>query len=93
MLCVLFCLNCVTLDETIALGTAAVEITRDAEGAGNALKTISMRIRGYDEETKSDAVDLATDGIRAFKEETGSFGSVLGGTALTSLVALIKNFD
>lgn len=40
-----------TFEETIALGTAATEITRDAESVGNALKTISMRIRGYDEET------------------------------------------
>lgn len=42
-----------TLEETIALGTAAVEITRDAARVGNALKTVSMRIRGYDEETES----------------------------------------
>ncbi len=41
-----------TLEETIALGTAATEITRDADAVGNALKTISMRIRGYDEETE-----------------------------------------
>lgn len=41
-----------TLEETIALGTAATEITRDAESVGNALKTVSMRIRGYDEETE-----------------------------------------
>lgn len=41
-----------TLEETIALGTAAVEITRDADSVGNAMKTISMRIRGYDEETE-----------------------------------------
>ena len=41
-----------TLDETIALGTAATEITRDAASVGNALKTVSMRIRGYDEETE-----------------------------------------
>lgn len=41
-----------TLEETIAIGTAATEITRDADGVGNALKTISMRIRGYDEETE-----------------------------------------
>lgn len=40
-----------TLEETIALGTAATEITRDAASVGNALKTVSMRIRGYDEET------------------------------------------
>lgn len=41
-----------TLEQTIALGTAATEITRDADGVGNAMKTISMRIRGYDEETE-----------------------------------------
>lgn len=41
-----------TLEETIAIGTAATEITRDADSVGNALKTISMRIRGYDEETE-----------------------------------------
>lgn len=41
-----------TLDETVALATAAIEITRDASSVGNALKTISMRIRGYDEETE-----------------------------------------
>lgn len=42
-----------TLEQTIALGTAATEITRDADSVGTALKTISMRIRGYDEETES----------------------------------------
>lgn len=35
-----------TLEETIALGTAATEITRDAASVGTALKTLSMRIRG-----------------------------------------------
>lgn len=41
-----------TLEETIALGTAATEITRNADSVGNAMKTLSMRIRGYDEETE-----------------------------------------
>ncbi len=41
-----------TFEETVALATAATEITRDASQAGNALRTISMRIRGYDEETE-----------------------------------------
>ncbi|MBD5551977.1 MAG: phage tail tape measure protein [Lachnospiraceae bacterium] len=41
-----------TLEDTIALGTAMTEITRDAAGAGQVLKTISMRMRGYDEETR-----------------------------------------
>lgn len=47
-----------TLEQTIALGTAATEITRDAAGIGQVLKTTSMRIRGYDEETESYSEDL-----------------------------------
>jgi TP901 family phage tail tape measure protein len=48
-----------TFEETVALGTAAVEITRDASTVGNALKTISMRIRGYDEDTEEYSEDVA----------------------------------
>lgn len=48
-----------TFDQTIALATAAVEITRNAEQAGNALRTISMRIRGYSEETEEYSDDIA----------------------------------
>jgi TP901 family phage tail tape measure protein len=47
-----------TLEETIALETAAVEITRSAESTGTAFKTLSMRIRGYDEETEELSEDL-----------------------------------
>lgn len=39
-----------TLEETIALETAAVEVTRNAERTGTAFRTVSMRVRGYDEE-------------------------------------------
>lgn len=46
-----------SLDETLALITAMTEITQDASKAGNALNLLSMRIRGYDEETKSYALD------------------------------------
>jgi len=49
-----------SFEETIALATAAVEITRDAATTGNALKTLSMRIRGYDEETEEYSADVAT---------------------------------
>jgi TP901 family phage tail tape measure protein len=35
-----------TLEETIALGTAAQEIVRNASNVGQVLKTTSMRIRG-----------------------------------------------
>lgn len=72
------------LEDTIALGTAATEITRDATSVGNALKTVSMRIRGYDEETEEyvggleelsgDIADLTKTvehplGISLFKDE------------------------
>lgn len=48
-----------TFEETVALATAAVEITRDAATVGNGLKTMSMRIRGYDEETEEYSEDIA----------------------------------
>lgn len=48
-----------TFEETVALATAAIEITRDAASVGNGLKTMSMRIRGYDEETEEYSEDLA----------------------------------
>lgn len=47
-----------SLEETIALETAAVEITRNAEMVGTAYKTVSMRLRGYDEETESYSNDI-----------------------------------
>lgn len=49
-----------TLEETIALEAAAVEVTRNAETTGTAFRTISMRIRGYDEETEELSDDLKT---------------------------------
>ena len=48
-----------TFEETVALATAAIEITRDAATVGNGLKTLSMRIRGYDEETEAFSEDVA----------------------------------
>lgn len=47
-----------TFEQTVALATAATEITRDSSQVGNALKTISMRLRGYDEETETYSDDL-----------------------------------
>jgi TP901 family phage tail tape measure protein len=40
-----------TLEETIALGVAGQEIVQSSEVVGTALKTLSMRIRGLDEDT------------------------------------------
>lgn len=47
-----------TLDENIALFTAAQEIIQNDAQVGNALRSISMRIRGYDEETEQLSEDL-----------------------------------
>lgn len=41
-----------SIQETLALESAAVQVTRNAETTGTAFRTISMRIRGYDEETE-----------------------------------------
>lgn len=48
-----------TLEENIALFTAAQEITQDESKVGNALRSISMRIRGYDEETEQLSEELS----------------------------------
>lgn len=48
-----------TLEENIALFTAAQEITQDDSKVGNALRSISMRVRGYDEETGELSEELA----------------------------------
>ena len=46
-----------TIEQTIALESAAVQVTRNAETTGTAFRTISMRIRGYDEETEEKLED------------------------------------
>lgn len=47
------------LSEVIAMGTAITSVTRDAAGAGTALKTMAMRIQGIDEETEEYSEDVA----------------------------------
>lgn len=47
-----------SLEDTIALETAAVEITRDDASVGTAFKTLSMRLRGYDEELEAYTNDV-----------------------------------
>ena len=67
-----------TLEETIALGTAATEITRDAEAVGNMLKTVSMRIRGYDEETEEyvGGIEKLSGEIADFTKTTSKPGGI-----------------
>ena len=62
-----------SLAETIALESAAVQITRNAETTGTAFRTISMRIRGYDEETEELSEDLENiSGVIADLTKTAS---------------------
>lgn len=44
--------------DTAALFTGSMEILQDSESMGTALRTLSMRIRGYDEETNQLSDDL-----------------------------------
>lgn len=48
-----------SFEQVVALFTAGQEITQNASQVGNALRSISMRIRGYDEETEQLSEDLA----------------------------------
>ena len=45
-------------DQSLAMLTGMAEITQEAGEAGNALKILSMRLRGYDEETESYSNDV-----------------------------------
>lgn len=47
-----------SFEDTAALFTGGMEILQDAESMGTALRTLSMRIRGYDEETEQLSDDL-----------------------------------
>ena len=47
-----------SLEETIALESAAVQITRNAETTGTAFRTVSMRIRGYNEDSEDGLEEL-----------------------------------
>lgn len=44
--------------DTVALFTGGMEILQDSESMGTALRTLSMRVRGYDEETNQLSDDL-----------------------------------
>ena len=74
-----------TVEENIALFTAGEEITQNADKMGTALRTIAMRIRGYNEETEQldeelvnitgDVIDLTKTasnpkGVSLFTDET-----------------------
>lgn len=74
-----------TLEENIALFTAGNEILRDSSSMGSALKSISMRIRGYDEETEQVSEDLVnisgdiadlTDGKVSIMSDENTYRSI-----------------
>lgn len=47
-----------SFDQSVAMITGMAEITQDAGEAGNAIKILSMRLRGYDEETQEYSNDV-----------------------------------
>lgn len=61
-----------TLEETIALESAAVQITRNAETTGTAFRTVSMRIRGYDENSE----DGAEEALENYEELKGKIADL-----------------
>ena len=72
------------LDETLALLTGVVEVTRDASRSAVGLRTLSMRLRGVSENNK--AIDGLTaslqgmfdeygTGVQLINESTGAFNS------------------
>ena len=66
-----------TLEDNIAMFTAAQEIVQNDSQVGNAIRTISMRIRGYDEETEQlseDLVNIAGEVIELTKTASNSQG-------------------
>lgn len=65
-----------TLDETIALGSAANEIVQSPEKVGNSLKTISMYLRS----SKTDLED-AGESVEGLVESTPQLQSLLKGIA------------
>lgn len=56
-----------TFEETIALGTASMEITRNAESTGTMLRTLSMRLRGAKTEMEEAGED--TEGMASSVSE------------------------
>ena len=66
-----------TLNETIAIGTVANEVTQNAERTGNALKTFSMRLRGVSEDGEELSATLRED-VMAYTKMTSAFQGTEG---------------
>lgn len=68
-----------TLEENIALFTAGQEIIQNDSQVGNALRSISMRVRGYDEETEQlsdDLISLKGDVIDLTKTASNNYQGI-----------------
>lgn len=66
-----------TFEETVALITAGQEIAQDSSKVGNALRTISMRIRGMNEETEEFDGTLQTIGGDVYDLTNGKVSIML----------------
>lgn len=67
-----------SVDEALALLTAMTEITQNAGEAGKALESLSLRLRGYDEETESFSLDTRelSDRIADLTQTSGSASGI-----------------
>lgn len=68
-----------SLDKTIAIFTAGQEVVQDASQVGNALKSISLRVRGYDEETEQlsdDLVNITGDVVDLTKAASNNYQGI-----------------
>lgn len=68
-----------TIEDNIALFTGAQEIVQNASQVGNAIRSISMRIRSYDEETEAfseDLVKLKGDVVDLTKVASNNFQGI-----------------
>ena len=71
-----------SLEETIALESAAVQITRNAETTGTAFRTVSMRIRGYDENSE-DGLEEVSEELENISGEIYDLTRVNGGEGIS----------
>lgn len=66
------------MDQSLGMLTGMTEIMQNASEAGNALKILSMRLRGYDEETESysNNIEILTGDIASLTKTTKTPGGI-----------------
>lgn len=81
-----------SIDQLLALGTAANEIVQDSEGVGTAIKTISLRLMQLDEDTETVTEDSKKLGD-TLKALTGVSIFESDGTTLKSTFTILQQIS